>query len=187
MILKASRVLSAALLAISLAPACGAGRAADGISTMPTSGSSGAPGTEVLARRDVDVPLDQERTTLAVDLPPALPETKGRIGLYLDGVGLGRGGYFEVYANLPPGTEPRPEGPHYLGTLSSFGPPGGGPTRAGYDLTRLLRALRAEGSWNGRLTLTFVRRGLLAPGGKGGAGTAPKAAGRVTRVTAVRE
>jgi hypothetical protein len=161
-----------------LAPACGPGTAANGNSAM-----SDPPGTEVLARRDVDLSLEKDRATLAVALPK-LPEGK-RLGLYLDGVDLGRGGYYEVYANLPPGTEPQPSGPHYLGTLSSFGPKGGGATRVGYDVTQLMGALRAEGGWNGKMTLTFVRRGLLPPPGK--AGTAPKGEGRITRVTVVRE
>jgi hypothetical protein len=178
--LKGSPLLAAALLAMFLAPACGPGKAASGTAAMSSADKPAA--TEILARRDLDVPLDKERATVTVDLP-ALPEGK-RLGLYLDGVDLGRGGYYEVYANLPPGTEPRPEGPHYLGTLSSFGPKGGA-ARVGYDVTRLMGALRAEGSWNGKMALTFVRRGLLPPPGK--AAPPPKGAGRITRVTVVRE
>jgi hypothetical protein len=171
--LKGSPLLAAALLAMFLAPACGPGTAANGTSAM----SADSPGIEVLARRDLDVPLDKERASVTVDLP-AMPEGKPagkRLGLYLDGMDLGRGGYYEVYANLPPGAEPRPEGPHYLGTLSSFGPKGGG-SRVGYDLSRLMSA----GGWSGKLTLTFVRKGLV---GK----AAPAGAGRITRVTVVRE
>lgn len=146
-----------------------------------------APGPEILASRDLDLPLDKERATVTVDVPPALPgmvEKGGkRLGLYLDGLDLGRGGYFEVYANLPPGAEVHPQGPHYLGTLSSYGPKGGGSTRVGYDLANLLRAVQAEGSWNGRLTLTFVRRSLQPGQGK----TPAKAVPRVKRVVVVRE
>jgi hypothetical protein len=76
------------------------------------------------------------------------------------------GTFFEVYANLPPGAQPKPEGAHYLGTLSSYGPKGGAGTTVGYDVTNLVRTLEAEGAWNGRLTLTFVRRGLLPPPGQ---------------------
>ena len=150
-----------------LAPACGPGKAASGTPAM-----SDPPSTEVLARRDVDLSLEKDRATLAVDLP-ALPEGK-RLGLYLDGVDLGRGGYYEVYANLPPGTEPQPSGPRYLGTLSSFGPKGG-ESRVGYDLSKLIGA----GGWSGKLTLTFVHRGLV--------GKTAKGSGRITRVTVVRE
>jgi len=160
-----------------LLPGCGPGTAA-----MPPP----PPATETLASRDLDVPLDPERATVAVDLPAALPETKGkRLGLYLDVAAPGRTGtYFEVYADLPPGTEPRPAGPHYLGTLSSFGPRGGAATTVGYDVTKLLRTLAAEGRWNGRMTLTFVRRGLLPPAGK--PGVAPKPAPRSPRLVRVR-
>ena len=155
-----------------LAPACGPGKAANGTPAMSSDDLPGKGGTEILARRDVDLSLEKDRATLAVDLP-ALPEGK-RLGLYLDGVDLGRGGYYEVYANLPPGTEPQPSGPRYLGTLSSFGPKGG-ESRVGYDLSRLISA----GGWSGKLTLTFVRKGLV--------GKVAKGSGRITRVTVARE
>jgi len=131
------------------------------------------PGSQVLARRALDFPLQGERASLDLDLPRTLPAGKGRLGLYLDGVDLGRGAYWEVYANLPAGTEPRPEGPHYLGTLTSFGPKGG-ESRVGYDLSKL-----AGAGWSGKLTLTFVRKGLV--------GQKTKGTGRITGVRVVRE
>lgn len=134
---------------------------------------AGRPGhaAEVLAVRNLDMTLNQERTTVTVEMPAALRDTarnEGRkLGLYLEGVEWGRTGtFFEVYANLPPEVEPKPEGAHYLGTLSSYGPKGGAGTTVGYDVTNLVRTLEAQGAWNGRLTLTFVRRGLLPPPGQ---------------------
>jgi hypothetical protein len=183
---KASRFPGAALLTMFLLPACRPGTAA-----MPSPPAQKNPraATEILASRDLDLPLDRERATVAVDVPGGLPEARGkRLGLSLDGVDLGRAGvYYEVYANLPPGAELRPAGPHYLGTLSSFGPKGGGSTGVSLDLTNLVRALAAEGSWSGRLTLTFVRTGLLPPPGRPQVGTAPKAVPRLKRVRIVRE
>ncbi|HEV2844541.1 MAG TPA: hypothetical protein VG477_06825, partial [Thermoanaerobaculia bacterium] len=84
---------------------------------------------EVLATRDKPVTLEMDRTTVEIEMPPAAKESlgteEGRLGLYLEGLDLGRTGtYFDVYANLPPGAEPAPEGPHHVGALSSYGPAG---------------------------------------------------------------
>lgn len=119
---------------------------------------------ETLSSQEVPVTLDQERTTVEVEMPAVPPAPhNGRLGLYLEGLEASRPGvYFEVYAGLPPGAEPKPEGPHYLGTLTTFGPAEG---KAGYDITALVSRLGAEGRWDGSLTLTFVRRGFEAPHG----------------------
>jgi hypothetical protein len=182
--MTASRLLKAApaaLLAFFLLPASRPGHAA----------------VEVLAVRNLDMTLNQERTTVTVEMPAALRDAAGsdgrKLGLYLEGVEWGRTGtFFEVYANLPPGAEPKPEGAHYLGTLSSYGPKGGAGTTVGYDITILVRTLEAEGKWNGRMTLTFIRRGLLPPPGQEKPELRPRIpesldVTRVRRVRIVRE
>jgi hypothetical protein len=184
--MTASRSLGAApaaLLMFFLLPACRPG-SAERMAAEPASG------TEVLANQNLDMILDKERTTVEVEVPPAAPEAAGKkLGLYLEGVDFGRPGvYFEVYAELPPGAEPEPEGTHYLGTLSSYGPKGQG-TTVGFDITRLVRELEAQGRWNGKLSLTFVRRGLEPAPGKPKVETAPKKVPsvRVKRMKIVRE
>jgi hypothetical protein len=184
--MTASRSLGAApaaLLMFFLLPACGPG-SAERTSPEPSSN------VEELAHQNLDMTLDKERTTVEVQVPRALPEAAGKkLGLYLEGVEFGRPGvYFEVYADLPPGAEPKPEGTHYLGTLSSYGPKGG-ETTAGFDVTRLVRELEAQGHWNGKLSLTFVRRGLLPPPGqpKVESGTKKVPPVRVKRLKIIRE
>jgi hypothetical protein len=182
--MTASRFLKAApaaLLIFFLLPVCRPGHAA----------------VEVLAVRNLDMTLDQERTTVTVEMPAAVRDAAGnegrKLGLYLEGVEWGRTGtFFEVYANLPEGAAPKPEGPHYLGTLSSYGPKGGAGTTVGYDITHLVRTLESEGTWNGRLALTFVHRGLLPPPGQQKPELRPRipeapAVTRVRRVKIVRE
>jgi hypothetical protein len=188
--MTASRFLGAApaaLLMFFLLPACRPG-SAERIAPEPSSG------TEELASRNLDLTLDKERTTVAVEMPRVLPEAAGKdgrkLGLLLEGIEFGRPGvYYEVYADLPPGAEPKPEGTRYLGTLSSYGPKGGEGTTLGFDVTSLVRELEAQGRWNGKLSLTFVRRGLEPPPGKPKLETVPKDPPpvRVKRVRLVRE
>jgi tyrosinase len=187
--MKYSRLLKAApaaLLAIFLLPVCRPLQAA----------------AEVLAVRNLDMTLDQARTTVTVEMPAALRETPGtaasagkKLSLYLEGIEWGRtGSLFEVYANLPPAAAPSPEGAHYLGTLSSNSPQGGAGTGASvsYDITNLVRTLAAEGAWNGQMTFTFLRRSLLPPPGQEKPELRPRipespAVTRVRRVKIVRE
>ena len=147
------------LLAALLVTACAPGKA-----DRPAQES---PGMETLSSQEVPVTLDRERTTLEIEMQASPPNPRGggqRLGLYLEGVEASRpGAYFEVYAGLPPGAEPKPEGPYYLGTLSVFGP--SAEAKVGYDITELARKLQADGRWDGNLTLTFVRRGFEAPRG----------------------
>ncbi len=187
--MTASRSLGAApaaLLMFFLLPACRPG-SAERLAAEPASG------TEVLANQNLDMILDKERTTVEVRMPTDVPQPEDsagkKLGLYLEGVDFGRPGvYFEVYADLPPGAEPKPEGTRYLGTLSSYGPKGQD-TTVGFDITRLVRELEAQGRWNGKLSLTFVRRGLEPPPGKPKLEAAPKKVPpvRVKRMRIVRE
>jgi hypothetical protein len=197
--MTASRFPGAALLSVLFLLACRPGTAErPAASAAPAMSASEAPPPkspqpQVLATSDREITLDQERTTVAVKVPVALPESLGsegkRLGLYLDGVAGRSGAFFEVYANLPRGAKPDPASPYYLGTLSAFGPKGGAGATVGYDIGKLVRALESEGRWDGDLTLTFLRRGLEPPAGQPSPRTAPKEtpAMRVKRVRIVRE
>ena len=197
--MTASRSPGAALLPILFLLACRPGTAErPAASGAPAMSASEAPPPksskpQVLSTSDREITLDKERTTVAVKVPVALPESLGseggRLGLYLDGVEGRSGAFFEVYANLPRGAKPDPASPYYLGTLSAFGPKGGAGATVGYDIGKLVRALESEGRWDGDLTLTFLRRGLEPPAGQPGLRTAPKEtpAMRVKRVRIVRE
>jgi hypothetical protein len=168
----------AALLTLLLLFACRPGTAerpaGDGASEMsaattPPSQDAKAAKSEALATENREIVLDAERVTVTIETPVTLPESvdQGRLGLNLEGVEFGRPGiYFEVYAGLPPGAEPAPKGPYYLGTLSSFGPKEGPGTQMGFDITKLVRTLEAQKRWTGKLDLTFVRRGLEPPPGQ---------------------
>ncbi len=159
----------------------------------PDSPSTPATPGEVLSARDVPVTLDEERTTVAIEVPAAQPEAVSRagdrLGLYVEGLEFGRPGvFFEVYANLPERAAADPAGPHFVGTLSSFGP-AGGETKAGFDITPLARKLADQGRWQGEMTLTFVRRGLEPAEGQPTLETIPDDAPpvRFRRIRIVRE
>src|SRR3954471_21047100 len=155
----------------------------------------GLAAAEVLAVRSLEMTLNQERTTVTVEMPAAVrkPTRSGgkKLSLYLEGVEWGRTGtFFEVYANLPAGAEPKPEGVNYLGTLSPH--ESGDGTSVGYDITNLVRTLEAAGKGNGQMTLTFVRRNRLPPPGQEKPELRPRipeapAVTRVRRVRIVRE
>lgn len=201
--MTASRFPGAALLPVLFLLACRPGTAErPAASEAPAMSASEAPPPksskpQVLSTSDREITLDKERTTVAIKVPVALPESLGnegksegkRLGLYLDGVEGRSGAFYEVYANLPRGAKPDPASPYYLGTLSVFGPKGGAGATVGYDIGQLVRALESEGRWDGDLTLTFLRRGLEPPAGQPGLRTAPKEtpAMRVKRVRVVRE
>ncbi|HEY9420846.1 MAG TPA: hypothetical protein VIW92_05500, partial [Thermoanaerobaculia bacterium] len=140
------------LLLTALLIACAPGQADRPARESAAMNSETPPPGEVLATRDAPVILEKDRTTVEIEMPPALPESIGgdRLGLYIEGLDLGKtGAYFDVYANS-----------HHVGTLSSFGPAG---AKVGYDITGLVRTLEETGNWKGNLQLTFVRRGLEPP------------------------
>jgi hypothetical protein len=211
---KTTQALPAALLTALLLIACSPGTAdhvapeprAEGLGTemetemKPTDSSapSAAPTAEdkfeTLSTEDVAASLQGERATLTIEVPEDIPETasgKGeRLGLYLEGLELNSPGvYYEVYAEIPEGAEPQAAGPNYLGTLSLFGPKGNTDAKAAFDITGLVRDLKAKGRWDGDLQLTFVRRGLEPPKDQPGMETVPENVPpvRFKRVRIVRE
>lgn len=186
--MTASRFLGAApaaLLILFLLLACRPGSAERPIASAGPAMPADAK-IQVLATHDREITLDKDRATVTVQLPAALPEAAGdegkRLGLYLEGVRPAGGAYFEVYAGLPAGAKADPSSPHYLGTLSSYGPRGGEGATVGYDITQLWGTLASQEKWDGKLDLTFVRRGLEGAGAR-----EQPAPMRVKRVKIVRE
>lgn len=139
----------------------------------------------ILTSYEVPVTVEGRRAEVSIDAPPRLPEMEAaatreadrplRVGLVFYGVESPRsGGYYDLYAGLPPGTVPDPKGPYHLGTLAPFGPaerggpvgaPVPAPAQVSYDLTAVVKRLAADGRWGSELRLTFVRRSLLPPEG----------------------
>jgi hypothetical protein len=147
-----------ALFLIACTPS-NADRAAGERSAMkPDNRASSQPAGDVLAARNTPITLKEERTTVSMEVPESVGGEGGRLGLYLEGLEMEKAGvYFDVYANLPSGAKPDPASPYYVGALSSFGPAG---AKVGFDVTKLVGKLEAEGRWAEDLKLTFVRRGL---------------------------
>jgi hypothetical protein len=184
-----ARAIPATFLTVFFLIACAPGRA-DRAAEEPSAMKSENRAGEVLAARNTPITLDKESTTVSMEVPPALPEAAGeeggRLGLYLEGLEMEKAGvYFDVYANLPGGRKPDPASPYYVGALSSFGPKG---AKVGFDVTKLVEKLEAEGRWTGDLKLTFIRRGLEAPaGGPGFESVQEVPPVRIQRVRIVRE
>ncbi len=70
---------------------------------------------------------------------------------------------YQVYLALPPGMAPKPEGPHYVGSLNFFNaisygaaPAQPDPRFFSFDVTDLLRMLQASNSLNDAMTVTIV-------------------------------
>lgn len=182
-----ARAVPVTLLASFFLIACAPGRsdrAAEEPSAMESEKQAAA--GDVLAARNTPIVLEEERTTVSMEVPESLGGEGGRLGLYLEGLEMEKAGvYFDVYANLPPGAKPEPASPYYVGALSSFGPKG---AKVGFDVTKLVGKLEAEGRWTGDLKLTFVRRGLEpAPGEPRLEGVEEAPAVRIQRVRIVRE
>lgn len=148
--------------------------------------ASSPPAGEVLAARNIPINLTKERTTVSMEVPESLGGEGGRLGLYLEGLEMEKAGvYFDVYANLPTGAKPDSTSPYYVGVLSSFGPAG---AKVGFDVTKLVGKLEAEGRWTKDLKLTFVRRGLEPPAGGAGLESVPDVPPvKIQRVRIVRE
>ncbi|HMB53506.1 MAG TPA: hypothetical protein VKU40_09335 [Thermoanaerobaculia bacterium] len=109
------------------------------------------------------------RAELTVEAPVAATAASGEDDRYLlvldDLELLAAGAYYQVYVNLPQGAEPDPDGPHFVGNLSLFGPTpeqrgeGEGALRhsESFDVSDAVRELAAGGGWDGEVQLTFVR------------------------------
>lgn len=85
---------------------------------------------------------------------------------------LAGGGYYQVYLNLPAGTAPDPQGPHFVGNISLFGADHHGQNAQvdrAFDITDEVQELRAKNLWNGQVELTFVRGNPKGGAAKGGA------------------
>jgi hypothetical protein len=183
--LRDARAVPATFLTAFFLIACAPGRA-DRAAEEPSAMKSENRAGEVLAVRNAPITLTEERTTVSMDVPEILGGEGERLGLYLEGLEMEKAGvYFDVYANLPAGVKPDPAGPYYVGALSSFGPKG---AKVGFDVTKLVEKLEAEGRWTGDLKLTFVRRGLEPPPGQPRLEVVEDApAVRIQRVRIVRE
>jgi hypothetical protein len=148
------------------------------------------PKPQVVVDKPVTARLRGARTQVALAIPTVEPEAvggePGRLALVIDGIKYGRPGvFYEVYANLPAGTEPKPKDPHYVGNLAVFGqladgqPAHGahagpvGPdksiqedTKLAFDVTELVKRLRGQAGFKGDLKLDFVPKGLVPPKNK---------------------
>jgi tyrosinase len=120
--------------------------------------------TTLAATEPGAVELGADATTVAVNVPEQslVAETAGRLRVVIEEVELVHpGAVYEVYLNLPAGTEPDPESDYYVGHLAVFtGVHEGQDAVTGqrsFDVTDKVEALRASGDWTGRVELTFVR------------------------------
>ena len=189
------------------APGSGDEPTAQGVTSLPA-----APFTDgkrqVVTDKAVAARLRDQQTSVALTIPPAEPEGVGnensRLTLVIEGIQFGRPGvYYEVYANLPPGTAPIPRLPNYVGNLAVFGQladgkmahqHGGEKSLSGdatlaYDVTRLVSMLRSQVGFKGDLKLDFVPKGLVPPKNAPARpeGLAPVHEVRFSRVKIVRE
>lgn len=90
---------------------------------------------------------------------------------------------YEVYLNLPAGTVPRHDSPHYVGNIAVFGPRGAAQSFQ-LDVSETVRALAARGAWDPqRVRVTLAPSSLELPPGVELPSTAPATRGSVERVT----
>jgi tyrosinase len=122
--------------------------------------------SDVVFEKQVGTRLTKQ-TKVALSFPDAptleAVSTKRDV-LVIEGIKYGRPGvYYEVYANLPEGTAPDHQGPHYVGNIAVFGQAATGAEAASgkhlheaatlaYDVT--------DKKLGGAVTLTFVPKGL---------------------------
>lgn len=119
------------------------------------------------ASEATQVELGAEPVTVAVPLSAAARERvlevaePGSLRLAIEGLELLRPGRaYEVYLNLPEGAAPDPKGPHFLGLVALYAPPGeGAETLRTFDLAPAAQALRQQGRWTGDVRVTFVPAG----------------------------
>lgn len=111
-------------------------------------------------RTDVSLAIKGEaKTTLTQSLAAEGAEQRPVI-LTLEGLTqLRRGVNYEVYVNLPAGTEPDPKGPHYAGTVAVFLHDPEHAIDYSLDIGATLRALAAEGESTDEIKVSFVPSG----------------------------
>jgi len=136
-----------------------------------TAGAAGVGEKKVLATQKPDKPvaLGRERASLAVKVPVSATASVGENEEYrvvLEDLELvAPGAFYQVYLNLPEGTEPDPEGPYFIGNLALFGHTaqqlgeGHEPVHysRSFDISDKVREWSARGEWSGDVNLTFVR------------------------------
>ena len=128
----------------------------------------------------VDVTFELSTEAASEMVRVASSESSGELALNVEGISYDRPGvYYEIYMNLPDGTEPDANGPYYVGNLAYFGhPPEGGHEAHGepgrsYRLTEIVEGLTARGEWSGETSFRFVMRGLEPADGQEAAPAVP--------------
>lgn len=125
-----------------------------------------------MAEEERNVSLGTATTRVAVEVAQeaartmvGLAQDDDPLRVVIEGLNLVRpGAYYQVYMNLPQGTEPDPKGPYYLGNLALFAHPGGHPGDAhadtlstrSFDISDNVRQLEERGEWSGEVEISFV-------------------------------
>ncbi|MGH3145266.1 MAG: tyrosinase family protein, partial [Rubrobacter sp.] len=143
-------------------------------------GESGGEGMIEFGAAPRMVTVDLEYATAdkieALTRAEAVPR-KDRVVLNVEGVQFDArspGVVYEVYLNLPEGTEPDHRSDYYVGNVAFFGVGGHGEDDAGghgahpadlnFDVTDVIRVLRRRDEWSRRSArVSFVMRGLEPP------------------------
>jgi tyrosinase len=142
---------------------------------------------ELVAATESGLTLGSQPVTTRVPLPlPAQAafeaasneEDPSRVLLNIEGIQIDDhpGVVYEIYLNLPEGTDPAEADDHFVGYVTFFGakhhPEGGegadehapAGLKQTYDITPLVDNLKAQGHWTGdSLAVSFVPQGLLPP------------------------
>jgi hypothetical protein len=135
--------------------------------------------TSIASGRRIEFGAEPTTVTLALSTDgarerlrqAAAPNSTATILLNVEGVEFEQhpGTTAEIYLNLPPGVAPSRRSLRFVGSLAFFGPGRtDAPSRSveSYDITRLVKTLRARGLWNDdRITVTFALARWTRPGG----------------------
>lgn len=193
-------------------PAVHAEIAATTMAAVGAAPPTGGP-AKLLAAAAAAQPIKLAAEPVAIDLKPtddaraevarvmgAAPGVS-RLTLKIEGIDYDKrpGVYYEIYLNLPKDAKnPSASSPSYVGNLTFFGLKeaqghgGMGAASHHYDVTGVVRALRARKEWDDKkFTVTFVMRGLIPPKkARAGAVKAREAPGgqvTIANVSLVRE
>lgn len=178
------------MVVVALAPCRPAAKnAPEGEAAAPASAASGepgqpaddgeAPGTVLVSSSGPSIELGGEARS--VELPMStvswqrlreLASTTERLRLALEGVKLLHPGVtYQVYLGLPAGTEPQPDGPHFVGHLALYAEPAEtGEVVRTFEISKQVASLGSAGAPpSGPLRVTFVptasREEMNAAGG----------------------